>query len=239
MAMSTPETRWTKAVGYARTHGLKLGLEVAINFVLPFLIYDLGRGSLGDVKALMASSAPPIAWSIIEFARERKVDALSILVVGGIVLSLVGFAGGGGVKFLQLRENLVNGVIGLVFLGSAAIGKPLIYELARASMRRTSPDGAAEFEALRDNVHFRRTMTVLTLVWGVGLVALCAAHCVLVFAVSIKQYLLISPPTSYATAGLLIAWSFWYVSRARRRGRERTAAAALAQAGQTHSPTTD
>jgi hypothetical protein len=237
--MDAANPRLTQALGYVRAHGVKLGLEILVNFLLPFLIYDFGRASLGDVRALMASSAPPILWSIIEFARVRKVDALSILVVGGIVLSLLAFAGGGGVKFLQLRESLANGVIGLIFLGSAAIGKPVIYELARASMRRGSPGGAAEFEALRDNVHFRRTMTVMTLVWGVGLVTLCAAHCLLVFAVSIKLYLLISPPISYATAGLLIAWSVWYVRRARRRGAARMAAAALAQAEQTQASTTD
>ena len=82
---------------------------------------------------------------------------------------LLAFAGGGGVKFLQLRENLVTGLIGLVFLGSAAIGKPLIYQLARAGMRRNTPDKVAEFEALRDNVYFRRSMTIMTLVWGIGL----------------------------------------------------------------------
>ena len=185
----------------------------------------------------MASSAPPILWSIIEFARVRKVDALSMLVIGGIVLSLLAFAGGGGVKFLQLRENLVNGVIGLIFLGSAAIGRPVIYELAKASMRRTSPDGAAELESLRDNVHFRRTMTVMTLVWGVTLVVMCGVHCVLVFMVSIKRYLLISPVISYTGAGVLIAWTVWYVRRARSRGAARMAAAEAEQAA--HGSTTD
>ena len=234
--MTLADPRWTRVVGYARAHGVKAGLEILVNFALPFLIYDHWRSSLGDVKALMASSAPPILWSVVEFARVRRVDALSILVVGGIVLSLLAFLGGGGVKFLQLRENLVNGVIGLIFLGSAAIGKPVIYELAKASMRRGSPGGAAELESLRDNVHFRRTMTVMTLVWGVTLVVMCGVHGALVFAVSIKQYLLISPVISYTGAGVLIAWSVWYVRRARQRGAARMAAGAQAEPEQT-SPT--
>ena len=56
-----------------------------------------------------------------------------MLVVSGIVLSLLAMVGGGGVRFLQLREKLVTGVIGLVFVGSAVVGKPLVYELVRAS----------------------------------------------------------------------------------------------------------
>jgi len=222
----------TKAAAYLRANGLKLGLEVLVNFLLPFLIYDHWRESLGDVKALMASSIPPILWSIVEFARLRKVDAMSMLVIAGIVLSLVAFIGGGGVKVLQLRENLVTGLIGLVFLGSTAIGKPLVYQLARASMMRKGPDGAAELEAVRDNVHVRRVMTICTLVWGFGLVGICGLCCVLVFMVSIKTYLLISGPVSYGLAGLIIAWNVWYVARARARGRAREAAEALAQGGQ-------
>jgi len=222
--------RLTQAVAYLRAHGVKLGLEVLVNFLLPFLIYDHWRNSLGDVRGLMASSIPPILWSIVEFARLRKVDAMSVLVIAGIVLSLVAFIGGGGVKVLQLRENLVTGLIGLVFLGSAAIGRPLVYELARASMMRKGPDGAAELEAVRDNLHVRRVMTVCTVVWGVGLVAICGICCILVFMVSIKTYLLINGPISYGLAGLIIAWNVWYVARARARGRAREAAEASVQA---------
>jgi len=222
--MTVADTRLIKAARYVRAHGVKTGLEILVNFALPFLIYDHWRSSLGDVKALMASSIPPILWSIVEFIRLRKIDAISMLVVAGIVLSLVAFIGGGGVKVLQLRENLVTGLVGLVFLGSAAIGKPVVYQLARASMRRNGPDGAAELEAVRDNVHVRRVMTVSTVVWGVGLLAICGVCCVLVFVVSIKMYLLINGPISYALAGLLIAWNLWYVMRARKRGRAREAA---------------
>jgi hypothetical protein len=211
-------------VSHARAHGVKIALEAAVNFVLPFAIYTYASGPLGPARALMAASGPPIAWSVARFARERKVDAISILVVSGIVLSLLAFAGGGGVRVLQLRENLVAGLVGLVFLGSAAIGRPLIYQLARAGVRRRSADQARAFEDLRADARFRREMTAATLVWGFGLVGLCAASCALVFAVSIKQYLLVSAPVAYATLGVLTAWTFWYVPRAKRRAEARRAA---------------
>ena len=72
-------------------------------------------------------------------------------------------------------------MIGLAFLGSAVMGKPLIYELARASMRRKSEDKAQQFEALQVHAGFRRTLTVMTLVWGLGLLADVAVSVVLVF----------------------------------------------------------
>src|SRR5438105_10506628 len=215
---------------YVRKNGSHLATEALVNFILPFAIYKYAQAPFGDVRALLASSVPPILGSLVEFARHRRLDALSVLVVSGIALSLLAMLGGGGARFLQLREKLVTGVIGLVFVGSALIGKPLIYELGRASMRRKSEDEAQQFEALQVHAGFRRTMTVMTLVWGLGFLAEFAVSVVLVFALSIREYLLINPVLGYGTIGALSLWSFLYGQRAKRRGEARRAAAALAQA---------
>ena len=106
-----------------------------VNLALPYLIYTLAQPRSGDVSALMASSGPPMLWSVVEFARNRRIDALSMVVLLGMGLSLLAFLGGGSVRFLQLREKLVTAFIGVVFLGSAAIGRPLMYELVRAFWR--------------------------------------------------------------------------------------------------------
>jgi hypothetical protein len=224
-----------RAIAYVRKDGGRVLFELLINFVLPFLIYDYAEGPLGEVRALLLSSVPPILWSLIEFARHRRLDALSLLVVGGIALSLLAMLGGGGVKFLQLREKLVTGLIGLVFVGSALIGKPLVYELARATMRRKSEEEAREFEGLQVHAGFRRTMTIMTLVWGFGLLADVAVGIILVFELSIKQYLVVNPILSYATMGALSLWSFLYGQHAKRRGQARRAAAAAALANQANS----
>ena len=215
-----------RIIAYLRKNGGHLLVEALVNFVLPFAIFHYAEPSLGDVGALLASSVPPILWSLVEFLRHRRLDALSVLVVSGIALSLLAMLGGGGARFLQLREKLVTGVIGLAFVGSAVIGKPLIYELARATMRRKSEVEAQEFEALQVHAGFRRTMMVMTWVWGLGLLADVAVASVLVFALSIREYLLVNPILGYGTMGGLSLWSFLYGRRAKRRGEERRAAAA-------------
>jgi hypothetical protein len=217
-----------RITAYCREHGGRVLFEALINFILPFVIYNFAEAPLGEVGALLASSAPPILWSIVEFGRHRRLDALSVLVVAGIALSLLAVAGGGGARFLQLREKLVTVVIGLAFLGSALIGKPLIYELARASMRRKSEGEAQQFEALQVHAGFRRTMTVMTLVWGLGLIADAAVSAMLVFVLSIRAYLIVNPLIGYGTMGALSLWSFLYGRRAQRRGEARRAAAAAA-----------
>ena len=214
---------------WLRKNGGHVLVEALVNFALPFAIYNYAEAPLGEVKALLASSAPPILWSVVEFARHRRLDALSVLVVSGIILSLLAMLGGGGAKFLQLREKLVTGVIGFVFLGSALIGKPLIYELARATMRRKSEEEAQQFEALQVHAGFRRTMMIMTLVWGGGLLADVAVSVVLVFALSIREYLIVNPILGYGTMGALSLWSFLYGRRAKRRGEARRAASEAAR----------
>jgi hypothetical protein len=215
---------------YLRENGRHLLVEALINFILPYVIYNYAEQPLGAVEALLASSAPPILWSLVEFARHRRLDALSILVVAGIALSLLAMLGGGGVQFLQLREKLVTVVIGLAFVGSALIGKPLIYQLARATMRRKSQAEAQEFEALQVHAGFRRTMMVMTLVWGFGLLVDGAISAVLVFMLSIREYLIVNPFLGYGTMGALSLWSFLYGQRAKRRGEARRKALAAQSA---------
>ena len=211
--MTTTADRMADALTWVRTNGRETGLEIAVNFALPFVVYSATRNRLGDVNALMAASVPPLAWSLIELLRRRRIDALSLLVLAGIVLSLIAFIGGGGVQFLQLREQLVSAVIGLVFLGSAAIGKPLIYQLARARMQRDATEQAGRFETLSNDPRFRRVMMRMTLSWGIALVAQSAACGALVVALSIKSYLIVGPIIGYSALGAMTAWTFWYARR--------------------------
>lgn len=214
MTMAATADRFSGAWSWARTNAPKAGVEIGVNFALPFLVYSAAHAQLGDVGAMMAASLPPLAWSIVEFARHGRIDALSLLVLAGIVLSLVAFVGGGGVRFLQLRERLVTAVIGLVFLGSAAIGRPLIYQLARARLaRRGSNDESTAFESVADDPRFRRAMMVMTLAWGVVLVADSAVCAALVFALSIKAYMLASAVIGYTLLPAMTAWTFWYARR--------------------------
>lgn len=214
---STPDRkpRWMHLVGVV--------IEMAINVALPALIFMLMRGKTGDLQALMLSSAPPILWSIVTFIRERKFDAISLLVLTGIALSLAAFIGGGDIKFLQLRENLVIGLVGLIFLASVFLNRPLILHLARAGIRRASPDSLQGFDRLREDVGFRRAMTGETLLWACSLLLTCAVNCALVFALPIDTFMLVSGPISYAALGVTTVLTYRRVPRAIKTAQARLA----------------
>jgi len=194
-------------------NAVTVGVEIAVNIALPFAVFSLAKDRIGDAPALMAASIPPIAWSVVEFIRQRRVDALSMLVLIGIVLSLLGFFGGGGIKMLQLREKLVTGLVGLVFLGSAAVGRPLIYDLSRATLRRSDPAKAAALATLKDSAGFRGAMLTMTLAWGVALVAECAAAVGLTYLLTPKAFMLIGPVLGYGSIGAMVAWTYAFARR--------------------------
>jgi len=204
-------------VRLVRAHAGTAAIEIVVNLVAPYAAYSLAKPHVGDVDALLISMVPPVGWSVIEFLRTRRVDALSLFIVAGIALSLVAFAGGGSVRILQLRENLVTGPFGIAFLVSAAVRAPLISVLARASMRRRSLEAAESYARLQTDANVQRTTMMLTIVWGAVLVAQTALACVLVFAMPIATYLLVGPIVGYAIIGALALWTWWYVERQKRR----------------------
>jgi uncharacterized membrane protein len=187
--------------------------ELGVNILAPWAVYSLLQPGYGDTLALMASALPPLLWSLVELIRVRRLDAVSMVVLAGILLTVAATAFGGSPKLLQLRENAVTGLIGLVFLASLCLRRPLLYHLAAATFARQGEDSSAKlaaFVATPSGKNFFRHLTVL---WGLGLVLQTAVMIWLVYLWPIGRYLLLSPFIGYGILGLLFAGTFWYRRR--------------------------
>lgn len=185
-------------------------LELIVNLVLPWAIYRWALPHFGSLGALYASAVPPLAWSLVEFAKLRRIDALSAIVLLGIVLSIVSMALGGSERILLVRESLVSGAIGIAFLFSLFLERPLVFHLARAAIARKQGEVAGRFEALyNERPHLRAAFHQMTLVWGAGLTAETALRCWLAWRWPIERSLVVLPIISYAVYGVLMLWTFW------------------------------
>ncbi|MFT4069652.1 VC0807 family protein [Paraburkholderia sp.] len=205
-------------------------LELAVNFLLPWLAYRLALPHVGETGALIASAVPPLVWSAIELARFRRVDALSVMVVVGIVLSVAAMALGGSPRMLLLRESLVSGAVGVLFLLSLPMRRPLIFYLARATVAREMEGGAAHFEALwHERPGLAAAMRTMTLVWGVGLSAETALRAWMALTWPIERFLVVSPFIGYGIYAGLTLWTLWY--RKTMRSRVEASARASEAAG--------
>lgn len=177
----------------------------------------------------MASIVPPLLWSSYELVKTRKLDALSVIVIASIVFSVVATALGGSARMIQVRDALVTGVIGVLFLLSLFMQKPLIFYLARATFARNPDNEMPALESVWALPEAPHAFRVLTTIWGMGLVVQTTLLCALAWLWPIGRYLLISPFIGYGFVGALMAWSFWY------GGKHKTALASLT-VGETSTP---
>jgi hypothetical protein len=195
-----------------------LVLDLAVNLFLPWLAYKLAAPHWGETGGLIASAVPPILWSIVELTRFRRVDALSLIVLIGIALSIGAMALGGSPRMLLLRESLVSGAIGIAFLVSLPLRRPLIFYLARATVAREVAGGAERMDVLwQESPFLAISMRTMTAVWGVGLTCETALRSWMAWSWPVERFLVVSPFTGYGIYGALLLWTLWYRKTLQRR----------------------
>jgi hypothetical protein len=193
-------------------------LELAVNLLLPWLAYKLAAPHWGETGGLIASAVPPVLWSIVELARFRRVDALSLIVLIGIALSIGAMALGGSPRMLLLRESLVSGAIGVAFLLSLPMRRPLVFYLARATIAREVAGGAERMDALwHERPFLAVSMRTMTAVWGIGLTCETALRSWMAWTWPVERFLVVSPFIGYGIYGGLLLWTLWYRKALQRR----------------------
>lgn len=195
---------------------LRLAAELVVNLLFPWLAYSLAVPQHGEFWALVASSVPPLLWSLGELAWHRRVDALSMLVLGGIGLSVVAMAFGGDARLLLVRESLISGLIGLAFVFSLFFKRPLVFFLARATVvREDAKEGASRFMEWWQQPHAQRIIRHITGVWGVGLTGEAAMRIWLAWHWDPVRVLAVAPTIGYVIIGCVSLWTFLYIRKNR------------------------
>jgi hypothetical protein len=199
----------------------------------PLVAYALLRkAGLSTVTALVLSGIFPAFGIAIKFSRDRRVDAIGVLVLLGIAVGTALGLLSGNPRLVLLEGSVPTAVFGLLCLGSLWSrwsSRPLIYRFALEFMGSDSPRGR-EFESLWQYAPFRQIFRVMTIVWGAAYLAEAAGRVVIVERTSTGTAFTVSKVMPYAVAGLLVAWTLGYGDWKRRQG-ERAAARHAAAAG--------
>ncbi len=188
-----------------------------INGLAPYLIFAVLKGQVSDFLALVLSAVPPLLESLWTLIRRRRLDVMAALVLGGIALGLILMMIGGEARLLLVRESLVTGLIGLVFLGSLLLRRPLIFYLAREMSVGSDADAIALWDRRWQRRSFRNGMQIMTLAWGAGLALEAALRVDMAETLSIQTFLAVSPFVQYGITGGLIAWNVWYARQMKAR----------------------
>jgi hypothetical protein len=196
----------------------------------PLLAYHLLQSNgVGTVPALVLSGALPAVGVIIGIISHRRVDAVGVLVLAGIVVGAVLGLVSHNPKLVLDEGSVSTGVFGLICLGSLATDKPMMYRFALEFMGPDTERGR-EFADLRQYKEFRRAFVVISVVWGTAYLVEAAVRVLIVQETSAGTALAVSKVLPYAVAAVLIAWTVGYGRYQKRQGDRMAAAYAAAAA---------
>ena len=190
---------------------LESGPRFARDALGPVLAFYVCWKLVGLVAGIVAATLVAVA----AFVWQRRHAGSGIMPAIGLgvaaVQAISGLAAGSAWAFFA-PGLIANGLYGCVFVGSVALGRPLAGVFARevyAFPRR-----------VRDSALFRRTFSVVSLVWGGYMLVRSSLRLLVLFWSSVDLFVAVSVLTGVPCTLALMSWSFWYPLRRFRRQPE-------------------
>lgn len=151
--------------------------------------YALRAFGVGPLTAVILAGVPTAVFLLHQMRRRGRVDALGLFV---LVLLAVGVGVSfvtGSPRFLLAKTGWVTAAVGVGFLLTLPLARPLTFTLARAMLQR-SPLGAklrtgTWDERWETDPAFRRPWRVTTVMWGLGLAADAAARVIMAYTLPV------------------------------------------------------
>ncbi len=222
---TSSDARQTAGTAAAQDGRLRSITMIVIFYVAgPLVAYKVLRSAgLSAVSALLLSGVFAALGLVIGAIRHRRLDAVGVLVLAGIVVGTVLGLFSHSARPVLAEGAVPTGVFGVACLGSLWGRHPLMFSFAREF---AGPDTAKgqEMTMLWQFDGFRHIFRVITAVWGVAFLLEAALRVVIVYNTSAGTALAITTITPFLFAGLLSAWTVAYGAHHRKKG-ERLAAA--------------
>ncbi len=206
--------------------------DLVVDGALPAIAYQvLTRYGVAVVPALTAGAIFPVANIVRKFIVTRSLDLIGAIVLVFLAIGVVSSLLSGNVLFVLVKESFITGLVGLLFLSSLLWKRPIIFYLARQVMEAGGAERLAWWDGLWERARFRRTMRLMTTVWGVGYVIEASIRVVCALTMTPGTVVILSPIMGIGTTVGLIVWTRRYGQIVQARAaREDALAAAAAQA---------
>ncbi|AEA28027.1 hypothetical protein Psed_5903 [Pseudonocardia dioxanivorans CB1190] len=168
----------------------------------PLVSYEvLTTMGVAPLPALAYGTAFPFAGIVIEFVRRRRLDVVNAMSLAAIVVGLAGGLVFDSARFLLIKDSIITATVGLAFLGSVAVGRPLLLLVTR---RLRGPAVDALWAA---DHGFRRYLRTLTLVWGAACVLEATLRIGLAWVLEPGTQMVVGTALSLAVFGATAAWT--------------------------------
>jgi uncharacterized membrane protein len=179
------------------------------NTVAPLGAFYIALVTLGLTWAFVSGLALCYGTVAVRLIRRQKLPALLLLAVALITArAVIGLATGSAFLYF-LQPSLGNFAIGALFLGTVAVGRPIIAKLAGEFCG--FPEEVVGHHRLRS--FFRQ----VSLIWATVFCINGAVAIWMLVSVPLRQYLLFSMSSSTGVILLGVGSSFWLFRRSMQR----------------------
>ena len=144
-----------------------LAIEIAVPTGVYYGLHSLGAS---DFTALAVAGVFPLARTLYQFAKDRTLNGLALVVlVTNVVGMLLTFVSGDA-RMMIAKDSLGSGITGLVILASAFTAAPIMTRTMRPFLTRGKAENEAAWERLGRNEAFNAILRRCSVIWGIGFV---------------------------------------------------------------------
>jgi hypothetical protein len=181
-----------------------------------------------DQRALIIAGLFPTAWIVVQWVRTRRLDPVGAIVLAGFAVGvMVSELLGGNAFVLKVRDSGFTVAFGIASLVSLLASRPLMFHIGKAMSAGDDERRRAAYDELWDIAEARRVFRIITVCWGVGLIAEASLRILLAAILPTGPFLAVSPALAFASLGGLFAFTTFYSARARRLTEDDLAAQGL------------
>ena len=221
-AVGTPNSGPPAARGGGTASTLLGWLQtIVLSIVVPIVLYDVltDRG-VGQVAALLISGIGPVLDMAITAVRSRRLDEFSVIVIAFLVIGAITTLIFDDPRVFLLKESVSTALFGLLLLGSLVVAKrPLMFYFGRRFASGGTPERVRWWNGLWEYPGFRRTQRMLTLVWGVVLIAEAVIRAVLTYTLPVDVMVVVNNVAPFAVIVALVLWTTVYARRRQAQAR--------------------
>jgi hypothetical protein len=202
--------------------------SIITSVILPVIAIEicLHRG-VPTIPSIAIGSVFPLSELVRDITRKPfHLDPVAMISLIFIVIGLATSFLSGDIHIALAKESLFTGIFGLVFLGSLAAPRPLIFLLGRSLASKGDPAVIAYWNARWENPRFREISRFVTLVWGMVLVTEAVVRFGLTWMLAPTVMVVVSPVLAIVTLGALFWWTRRTVRVARSQAEQSASLAA-------------
>ena len=166
-----------------------LAIEIAVPIGVYYGLHALG---VSTFLSLALSGVVPLARTLVQFARDRTLNGLALVVLATNVVGMLLTFVSGDARMMIAKDSVGSGIIGLIILISAFTAQPLMAKAMHPFLTHGKADHEAAYERLDGTPRFDAIVRRTGFIWGIGFVLESSTRVALAFVLPVETMVWLS-----------------------------------------------